>query len=176
MLPSDDRSLDLRGARYTHGAGRQNGQTVDEREELGTWTPAQAEVLVRALERAGIRVETAVKGARRQVTVPASDAPRASRVMQDAMDDIAAAADRAPARAPRWYEMDDDEEGQPLLMERLRSWGGWLVVLVSALMVAIYVPGPTWFRIVVIALVVAAIGLAAMRKGGDDDREYGPDA
>lgn len=68
--------------------------------------------------------------------------------------------------------MDDEPNGRPLVMERLRNAAPLVVIVVAAMIAIQMVPGA--FRVVVF---VAAIGLViALRawRPKDADRSYGP--
>lgn len=136
------------------------------RADLGAWTPSQADVLVRVLQRHGVDAHTVPDGEQTRVSVAAAQVGHATRIMSDAMDEIAQAVDR-PRPPARPVLEDDEEDGPPLVMERMRSLGPTLGLLVVALMVALFVPG--WSRWVAILLLGGAVAVAVLRGRGRGD-------
>ncbi len=144
--------------------------------DLGTWSPSQARTVVRVLEQRGLQVHTEHDAGQVRILVD-GDTDVAHRALVEAMDEIAGAADRrqirveAPARPAR---RSDDEDGPPLVFERLRNAAPVIAVVVAGLLVVLVVPGT--LKLPSLLLTLAVIGLVAWRTGGDDDHRYGPGA
>lgn len=102
-------------------------------EELGTFPPAQAMVVMRALQDAGLTPEARRTRAGIVVTVPDDQSGRAQRTLADNMDAIARAAVAPGVRRSRAGAGSGD--GRPLATERLLSVARPLAVLLVALMV-----------------------------------------
>lgn len=110
-----------------------------------------------------------------RLTVAAEDERRANRAIADAMDSIAGAADAPVVAIERGRERRAEREAaeRPLVFERLRGLAP-LVVLIVALMVAVYIPGQI-VRVTAFVAVLIGVGMLVSERGGggDDDRTYG---
>jgi hypothetical protein len=149
------------------------------RTDLGTWRDPQADVVVRALKRAGLAPGTEHVAGGTRITVSAAHHDEAHQVLAAAMDDIAQAAaspDREPRRPGRGGPgpgRRTDSERPPLLTQRLRN-AAPLVGLMTALLVAAMMPGGA-LRTAVFVAVLLAFGIVwARRNGGQDDDDRRP--
>lgn len=146
-------------------------------EELGTWAPEQATVLLDVLQKAGLSAQARrVKGGV-VVTVPDSEADEANRQLVANMDTIANAARRQKpspprGRKPRPVKGADNpapQNAQQLASERLKR----IAVPVALILVAVLVLGTVgrFQPLVAVGLVAVAIyviGRRAQRRGDGD--------
>jgi hypothetical protein len=108
---------------------------------LADLDPPVARAVVAVLTRAGLPAAVAVHGAAAPiadeltVVVPESRREEALATMAASMEDIRAELDHV--RPSRVAEEDDQDEGRPLLFERLRSLGFLPVLLVPLLVVTL---------------------------------------
>ena len=135
--------------------------------DLGTWSEAQARTVVRVLEKRGLTVHTEPEDGAVRIVVD-GDTDVAHRALIEAMDEIAGAArhSRSPVRAPARARHDEDEDGPPLVFERLRNAAPIAVVL-AGLLVLLVVPGS--FKLAALVLTLVVIGVVAWRSSRQDD-------
>lgn len=137
------------------------------RADLGSWSRPQARAVEEVLREAGLdpTLEPAEDGLR--VSVPAEQSERAHRALAAEMTRVARASGRAS---------EPDDEQPPLVLERMREWGGWLAVLVVVMFVAVETPGP--WRLPAGLLALSAVFLARWwwRRDAGDRGPYGPGA
>jgi hypothetical protein len=136
-------------------------------EDLGTWPPEQATVLLDALAKAGLSPRA--KRTRHGVVVTVDDdqAADAHRTLLDNMDAIARAA-RKPAAGPRRQARSAGagaEGPRPLTSQRLTGMARPLGILLLGLLVATIVPP---LRLPVIVFTVAALVYVLGRQSPDD--------
>lgn len=135
--------------------------------DLGSWSRPQARAVEEVLREAGLDpvVEPSEEGLR--VSVPSEQSERAHRALAAQMTRVARAATRAP---------EPEEREPPLVLERMREWGGWLAVLVVVMFVAVETPGP--LRLPAALLALSAVFLARWwwRRDTDEGGRYGPGA
>lgn len=145
-------------------------------EDLGTWPPEQATVLVDALQRAGLSPRTKRTKEGIEVGVPDGESDQAHQTLVANMDAIAKAAKPTPpagrrrGRAAAVRAHPSGEQSQrpqrPLTTQRLARMGRPIAVLVAGLLLAAVVPGALKILVVVasLALMVWLIG-----KDAEDD-------
>lgn len=141
-------------------------------EDLGPWSRPQARAIGEVLREAGLDPRLEPDGDRVRVSVPDDQAGAAHRALAAQMGRVAGA-----AGSGRSGDGQDGENGEaPLVLERLRSWGGWLAVLVVVMFVALEIPGP--LRLPAALLALAAVLAARWWWGRDRDGRgpYGPGA
>jgi hypothetical protein len=136
-------------------------------EDLGTWPPEQAAVLLEALAKAGItpRAKRTRQGV--VVTVDDTEAADAHRTLLENMDAIARAARRpatGPRRQPRIASTPSDGS-RPLTSQRLSGMARPLGIVLLGLLVATLVPP---LRLPVIVFTVAALVYVLGRQAPDD--------
>ncbi len=139
-------------------------------EDLGTWPPEQATVLLEALTKAGLSPKARRTRRGVAVTVDDSEADEAHRTLVNNMDAIARAA-RGPAeRRPirQAAAGNAGSEGRPLTSQRLQSVARPLGLLIVGFMLAAAVP-PLRLPIVVFT-VAGMIYLLGKQQPGDDER------
>lgn len=144
-------------------------------EDLGRWSQPQARAIGEVLREAGLDPSLEPDGDGVRVTVPEDEAGAAHRALAAQMSRVAGAGGPGHSR-PR-ADGEDGEEGEtPLVLERLRSWGGWLAVLVAVMFVALETPGP--LRLPAALLALAGVLAARWWWGRDRDEggPYGPGA
>jgi hypothetical protein len=111
-------------------------------EDLGTWSPEQATVLLEVLARAGLSPKA--RRTRRGVVVTVEDheADRAHQTLLEHMDTIANAArpPKAPARPTQRARGQSDSTMRPLPTQRLQTLARPLGILLIALLIAAIIP------------------------------------
>lgn len=147
-------------------------------EDLGTWSRAQADVLVKVLKRAGCRPSTeaaAGGGDRVVVTVPDEQADAANRAIAAEMDTIARAARDERERNVKSLEAarrKREKRGRtqaspssrspgdaPLATERLRGLAPFLGLLIVVLLVAALVPAAARFPAILVGVLVVTYAI-----------------
>jgi hypothetical protein len=149
----------------------------DVAEDLGTWPPEQATVLVEALQQAGLAPEAKRTREGILVTVPDEQSDEAHRTLVANMDAIARAARpqappggrrRRPRPTPERRSTTSETEGGALSSERMLRLARPIGLLLVALMLAAVVRNP-----IVIVLALAALvywlGRQAQQRGDDGD-------
>jgi hypothetical protein len=147
-------------------------------EDLGTWPPAQATVLVEVLQKAGITPQTRRTRDGIEVTVEDADSDQAHATLVANMDAIARAARstgqeggrRRPRSAPsRPQARDASTSERPLTAQRLMRFGRPLAILVAGLMVSVVMPHPVLRLLVIAAAVAAMVWLLGKESDGEHD-------
>jgi hypothetical protein len=147
-------------------------------EDLGTWPPEQATVLVEVLQQAGITPQAKRTREGIEVTVEDGDSDQAHATLVANMDAIARAA-RAPkpeggrrrARSPAARPGAAPREGgeRPLASQRMSRFARPIAILVAALMLA---AAPIPFPLRLLILAAAVLGIVWMlgrEPDGDAD-------
>lgn len=123
-------------------------------EDLGTWPPEQATVLLEVLTKAGLSPKARRTRRGIVVTVDDDEADRAHRTLVDNMDAIARAA-RAPSRPTRPPRGDTTRDSTKALpSQRLQALARPLGILFAGLIVASLLPP---LRLPVLVFTVAAM-------------------
>jgi hypothetical protein len=149
-------------------------------EDLGTWPPEQATVLVEALQQAGLSPEARRTRDGIVVTVPDEQSDDAHRTLVSNMDAIARAA-RPPSpsggrrrrprpAAPARPSPSSSSEGGGLGSERLLRLARPLGLLLLVVMLAAVVRNPLVMLVALAALVYWLGRQAQRRNDGDDER------
>jgi hypothetical protein len=142
---------------------------------LATFDPSVALAVVDVLRRRGVRAWAVADAAsdpssgalpgEAAVRVPEERREDALRVLADAMEEIAAgrwAQDADGFEAPVWTEDPHEDVPRPLVLERLRRFGGVGLLLVPLLILTLQLP-PFDLRYGVLLLVGTMIVLVALR-------------
>jgi hypothetical protein len=143
-------------------------------EDLGTWAPEQATVLLEALQQAGLSPEAKRSREGILVTVPDEEADEAHRTLVANMDAIARAA-RSPVgsrgrrqRPARTERSSDGGEERKLTTQRLTGFARPLALVLLGSLIAAAVPALRLPVIVAtIAAVVYLVGKQAQREQDD---------
>lgn len=136
-------------------------------EDLGSWPPEQATVLIEALTKAGLSPHAKRTRQGVVVSVDDSEAAEAHRTLLDNMDAIAQAA-RKPASKPRRPTRTgraSSDKPRPLASQRLTGMARPLGILLLGLIVATIAPP---LRLPVIIFTVAALVYVLGRQSPED--------
>ncbi len=122
-------------------------------EDLGTWSPEQATVLLEVLTRAGLSPKARRTRRGVVVTVDDQEADRAHQTLLEHMDTIANAARPAkpPPRTTRQPRDTSDGTMRPMPTQRLQTLARPLGILLIGLLIAAVVP-PLRFPVLVFAV------------------------
>jgi ribosomal protein L12E/L44/L45/RPP1/RPP2 len=147
-------------------------------EELGTWPPEQATVLLEVLQKAGIKPDAKRTREGVVVTVPDEAADEAHRELVANMDAIARAARRerpkAAGRRPRPVKgadhPSDRQRQREMASERLKGAANPLIIaIVLVVVLALFIRSPiVW--VVLLGGLVYFIGKRAQQRGDDPGR------
>lgn len=151
-------------------------------EELGTWPPEQATVLLEVLQKAGIKPDAKRTRDGVIVTVPDEAADEAHRELVANMDAIARAARRerpkpAAGRRPRPVKgadhPSDRQRQREMASDRLKGAANPLIIAIVLIVVlALFVRSPiVW--VVLLGALVYFIGKRAQQRGDDPGRGGG---
>jgi hypothetical protein len=142
-------------------------------EDLGTWPPEQARVLLDALQQAGLSAKAKRTREGIQVTVEDAEADEAHRTLVANMDAIAQAArtqsqprKRDRSRSPGAKQGAKSSPDRSLTSQRLGSLSRPLIILVVGLILASFA-GP--LRIPVIIFTIAALVYVLGKQSQDGD-------
>lgn len=143
-------------------------------EDLGTWAPEQATVLLEVLQQAGLAPQARRTREGIVVTVPTEQADEAHRQLVANMDAIARAArsggsgSRRRQQAPR-PSRQQASGSSPLTSERFLRRGRPLAILIVGVMLATLMPGPLRWLIIIAAVgaLVYVLGKQGQQGGGD---------
>jgi hypothetical protein len=146
-------------------------------EDLGTWPPEQATVLVDALQQAGLAPEAKRTREGILVTVPDEQSDEAHRTLVANMDAIARAARphaapgggrrRRPRPAPQRQAAPEEADGA-LASERMLRLARPLGLLLVVLLLA-WIRVPVIVIVLAVAVVVYLLGKQAQQRGEDDE-------
>ncbi len=147
-------------------------------EDLGTWPPEQATVLVEVLQQAGITPQAKRTREGIEVTVEDGDSDQAHATLVANMDTIARAARGSRAQsaergarrprgtAPRKPAGGGGGDERPLTAQRMSRFARPVAILVAALMLA---AAPIPFPLRLLILAAAVIGIVWMLGREPDD-------
>lgn len=148
-------------------------------EDLGTWPPEQARVLLDALQQAGLSPKARRTREGISVTVEDAEADEAHRTLVANMDAIAQAARgsqqqrKAKARTSGPQRAPSDKPS--MTSERLGSMSRPLMILViGAILALLIAPLRLPIMIFTIAALVYVLGKQVQDGGGGDDPRRGP--
>jgi hypothetical protein len=142
-------------------------------EDLGTWPPEQATVLLEVLQQAGLSPEARRTRDGVVVTVPEAESDEAHRQLVSNMDAIARAAKRPPAtgsrRKPRAVLGADSsrDRDQRLGSERMLRLARPLGLLLIGLLLATVIRGPLTLPIIVFSVAGAIYLIGKQTQDGD---------
>ena len=146
-------------------------------EDMGTWPPEQARVLLEALQKAGLSPKARRTRDGIAVTVGDAEADEAHRTLVANMDAIAQAA-RTPQqpRRPRTRSSGPQRQTpeRPLASERLGSMSRPLIILVVGMILALIAPAPLKLPVIVFTIAGLVYVLGKQAQRGDDDLGRGP--
>lgn len=145
-------------------------------EDLGTWPPEQATVLVEVLQQAGITPQARRTRDGIEVTVDEKDSDQAHATLVANMDTIARAARSTPSEprrkrprtaptGPKQAQRDAPE--RQLTSQRMTRFGRPMAILLAALLLAMVLPGA--LRVLVLAAAVAAMVWMLGREPDEDE-------
>ena len=138
---------------------------------LDTFAPAVAVGVVAVLRDEGIAVTTAPTGdGESRILVLAADRDRALQVLAQRMDEVAhLAAGARMTHSGDTDELDDDDRGPPMVLERFRSYG----ILVVLLIVPVLLMGSLFPRIPALGVIAVLVGIvlvvATLQRRRPDD-------
>lgn len=129
-------------------------------EDLGTWAPEQATVLLEVLQQAGLAPQAKRTREGIVVTVPSEQSDEAHRQLVANMDAIARAARSGGSGSRRRPQAQrgarkQAEGSSPLTSERFLRRGRPLAILIVGVMLVAIIPGP--LRWLVLALTVGGL-------------------
>jgi hypothetical protein len=151
-------------------------------EELGTWPPEQATVLLEVLQKAGIKPDAKRTREGVIVTVPDEAADEAHRELVANMDAIARAARRerpkpGAGRRPRPVKgadhPSDRQRQREMASDRLKGAANPLVIGLVLLLIVTVVFRSPFFGVVMLGALVYFIGKRAQQRGDDPGRGGG---
>lgn len=147
-------------------------------EDLGTWPPEQARVLLDALQQAGLSPKARRTREGISVTVEDAEADEAHRTLVANMDAIAQAAkgnqQQRKAKPRATGAQGDGSSKRPLASERLGSLSRPMMILVIGAVLALLIaPLRLPIMIFTIAALVYVLG-KQVQDGGDDDPRRRP--
>lgn len=147
-------------------------------EDLGTWPPEQATVLVEVLQQAGITPQARRTREGIEVTVNEGDSDQAHATLVANMDTIARAARSSHGDGPRRRARSAGQRSgggarsepaqRPLTSQRLSRFARPLAILLAALLLAA-IPIPLPLRLLVLAAAVLTIVWLLGRDPEDDE-------
>lgn len=143
-------------------------------EDLGTWAPEQATVLLEVLQQAGLAPQARRTRDGIVVTVPTEQADEAHRQLVANMDAIARAArsggsgSRRRQQAPR-ASRQPASGSSPLTSERFLRRGRPLAILIVGVMLAALMPGPLRWMVIIAAVGALVYVLGKQGQHGGDD-------
>lgn len=139
-------------------------------EDLGTWPPEQARVLLDALQQAGLSPKARRTREGISVTVDDEEADEAHRTLVANMDAIAQAARSKPQpRKPRARQERATRPGpadRPLISERLGAISRPVVILILGMFLALLIR-PLALPIIVFTIAALVYVLGKQSQGGD---------
>jgi hypothetical protein len=138
-------------------------------EDLGTWSPEQARVLLEALTKAGLSPKAKRTRDGIQVTVEDAEADDAHRTLVANMDAIARAArsPQQPRKRTRPAARQQPERGdRPLTSQRFGALSRPLIILVLGVFLAMLIAP---LRIPIIIFTIAALVYVLGRQAQDGD-------
>jgi hypothetical protein len=148
-------------------------------EDLGTWPPEQATVLVEALQQAGLTPDARRTREGIVVTVPDEQSDDAHRTLVNNMDAIARAARpptaaggrrRRPRPAAPTRTASSSSDGGPMSSERLLRLARPVGLLLLVVLLASVVRSPLVVMVAIAALVYW-LGRQAQRRGDGNDEQ-----
>jgi hypothetical protein len=142
-------------------------------EDLGTWPPEQARVLLEALQKAGLSPKAKRTREGVSVTVEDAEADEAHRTLVANMDAIAQAArgpqpQRQRSRARQTGPQRRTPDEPRMASQRLGAMSRPLVILLVGLVLAAIAPAPLRLPLV-IATVAAIVYVIGRRPSSDDE-------
>jgi hypothetical protein len=143
-------------------------------EDLGTWPPEQATVLLEVLQQAGLSPEARRTRDGVLVTVPEEESDEAHRQLVSNMDAIARAAKRPPVSGPRRKPRPvlgaGSEQERKLGSGRMLRLARPLGLLLVGLLLAGVMRGPATLPIIVFTVAGAIYLIGKQTQDGDDPR------